>query len=336
VLDFSTIEKYDSQKMYKIYDDWPEIAQNSFESEQKSINFDDISHIIFAGMGGSGAIGDIFESILSKSKIHVNVVKGYVLPKTVDSKTLVIVVSVSGDTAETLSILKSAKKLNCKMMVFSSNGKMLEFCIKNNIQHRIVTKYHSPRASFTSYLYTILKVLHSTLEIKQEDILESIKELKNTSKKINSKNLTESNPSLMLAKWITGIPMIYYSFGLKSACIRFKNSLNENSKMHVFTEDVIEMGHNGIVGWETESTVQPILIEGKEDHIKTKKRWQILKEYFLKNKIEYYEIISIDGSILSKIINLVYVLDYSSIYKSILLEINPSSVKSIEYIKSKL
>ena len=36
--------------MYKIYDEWPNIARESFESNQKSINFDNIDHIVFAGM----------------------------------------------------------------------------------------------------------------------------------------------------------------------------------------------------------------------------------------------------------------------------------------------
>ena len=145
--------------MYKIYDKWPEIARESFESNQESVDFEDIDHIVFAGMGGSGAIGDIFASILSKSNIHVNVVKGYLLPKTVDSDTLVVVISVSGNTAETLSVLDSAHKIGCKIIAFSSGGKMQEYCTKNKIQHRIVPQYHSPRASFTSYLYIMLNVL---------------------------------------------------------------------------------------------------------------------------------------------------------------------------------
>jgi len=319
--------------MYKVYDRWPEIARESFESNQDSVNFVGINHIVFAGMGGSGAIGDVFASILSKSKIHVNIVKGYVLPKTVDSDTLVVAISVSGDTAETLYVLKSAHKLNSKIIAFSSGGKMLEFCTKNKIQHRIVPQYHSPRASFTSYLYSILKVLHFTFEIKQEDVLESITELENLNKKINSSNLTDSNPSLSLAKWMTDSPMIYYPLGLKSASMRFKNSLNENAKMHAFIEDVIEVCHNGIVAWEKPSDVKPILIEGHDDHIKTRERWQILEKFFRQNHIEYKKIISVKGSILCKIINLIYLLDYSTIYKAILNEINPSPVKSINFIK---
>ncbi len=74
-------------------------------------------------------------------------------------------------------------------------------------------------ASFTSFLYSILKVLYFTLGIKQDDVLESITEIEKTSKKINSFNTTDSNPSLDLAKWITVIPIIYYPFGLQSAVI---------------------------------------------------------------------------------------------------------------------
>ena len=61
-------------------------------------------------MGGSGAIGDTFASILSKTKIHVTIVKGYVLPNTTDTKSLVITTSISGNTVETLTILEEAKK----------------------------------------------------------------------------------------------------------------------------------------------------------------------------------------------------------------------------------
>jgi glucose/mannose-6-phosphate isomerase len=335
-LDIATLEKYDIQKMYKIYDKWPEIARESFESNQKPINFDNIDHIVFAGMGGSGAIGDIFASILSKTNIHVNIVKGYLLPPTVDSNTLVITVSVSGNTTETLAILEAAHKTKSKIIAFSSGGKMLDYCTKNKIDHRLIPQYHSPRGSFTSYLYTILKALHSFLDIKYQDIVESITELEKTCEKVNSSNLTENNSSLNLAKWIKDIPMIYYPFGLQPVAIRFKNSLQENTKIHACAEDVIEACHNGIVSWEIESNVKPILIQGVNDYIKTKERWKVLKEYFKENKINFYEVTSIEGSILTKMINLIYFLDYATIYFAILSKRDPTPVKSIEKIKKEI
>jgi len=336
LLDLPSLKKYDLNGMYKIYDRWPEIAKESYGSNSDSIDLKEIDHIVFAGMGGSGALGDIFYSFLSKSKIHVNVVKGYLLPNTVDSNTLVVATSVSGNTAETLTVLDSAKKLNSNIIAFSSDGKIQKYCEKNNVQHRQITQQHSPRASFTGFLYTMLKVLEHVIPIKKEDISESISEMTNLSAKISSLNLNKENPSLNLAEWITDIPMIYYPWGLQAAATRFKNSLQENSKSHAMTEDVIEACHNGIVSWEKSSNVKPILLEGEDDYIKTKERWNILKEYFETNKIDYRVIHSAKGSILSKLINLIYLLDYATIYLAILTKQDPSPIRSIDFIKERL
>ena len=53
---------------------------------------------------------------------------------------------------------------------------------------------------------------------------------------------------------------------MQTAAIRFKNSLQENAKMHVITEDVVESSHNGVVSWEQQSNVIPIMIEGVDDY----------------------------------------------------------------------
>ena len=336
MLDIETLEKYDSQKMYKIYDDWPELARKSYNENNNKLTFDGVDHIVFAGMGGSGALADIFAAILSKMDVHVRTVKGYHLPKTVDSNTLVITTSISGNTEETLSVLHSAFNHDCKIAAFSSGGKMEEYCIKNKITYNKIQRIHSPRASFANFLYYMLKSLETVLPISKEDIQESIEKLEENKKRINSQNITENNPALNIANWIKGIPLIYYPWGLQSAAIRFKNSLQENAKMHAITEDVIEACHNGIVSWEKNTNVQPILIEGYDDFFKTKERWNVLKKYFEQNQIEYYEIKSSSGSILSKIINLIYVLDYASIYKAVLNKVDPSPVKSIDYIKNNL
>jgi len=331
-----TLKKFDKEGLYKVYDIWPQISKESYESDLKPVDFKDIDHIVFAGMGGSGAIGDLFSAILSKTGIHVNVVKGYLLPKTVDENTLVIAISISGNTRETLSILESAQKSNCKKIAFSSGGKIDSYSEKNGIEFRKIPELHSPRASFSGYVYSILKVLNSIIPVEKNDILESLEQLEKTSQKINSNNLTETNPSLELAEWISGIPLIYYPFGLQAAAIRFKNSMQENAKSHVMAEDVIEACHNGIVSWEKSSNVQPILLQGTDDYIKTKERWTILKEYFKQNNIDFREVFSVKGNILSKLINLIYFFDYASIFNAITKQIDPSPIKSIDFVKSKL
>jgi glucose/mannose-6-phosphate isomerase len=325
----------DKLRMYKIYDKWPEIAKESYQIDETCIEFDNIDNIIFAGMGGSGAIGDIFSSILSKTDKHVSIVKGYHLPKTVDKNTLVVTTSVSGNTSETLTVLEATKKINTNVVAFSSNGRMENFCRTNNILHKIIPQYHSPRASFTAYLYGMLKILKPILPIKEEDIQESINELFKLRNKISSSNISDENPSQELAKWIKGIPLIYYPWGLQASAIRFKNSLQENGKTHVIAEDVVEACHNGIVSWEKKSNVNPILLQGKDDYPKTKERWGIIKEYFDSNGIEYKEIFSENGSIVTKLINLIYLLDYTSIYYAIIQKIDPSPIPSIDFVKKR-
>jgi len=336
LLDIETIKKYDSNEMYRVYDNWPKIAEDSFNSVLEPIDLKNISHVVFAGMGGSGALGDVFSSIVSKTNVHVDVVKGYRLPNTVNSETLVVATSISGNTVETLNVLKMAQKIHCKIIAFSSNGAIDKICKEKSIEHRNILMNHSPRASFTAFLFGMLKTLYPILPISKEDIFESISILKENQSKFSTENLSETNDAIDIAEWIQGIPILYYPWGLKSAVTRFKNSLQENSKCHVIVENVIEACHNGIVAWEKSANVQPILIEGVDDFEKTKERWTILKSYFNDKNVEYKEVISVQGSILSKLINLIYLFDYISIYKAVLSEIDPSPVKSIDFIKKQL
>jgi len=330
------MDKIDSQGMYKIYDKWPEIARESFESNLESINFKNIDHIVFAGMGGSGAIGDLFASILSKTNIHVSVVKGYLLPKTVDKNTLIITTSVSGNTVETLTVLNSAKNLDCNLIAFSSGGKMEEFCLKNKINFKKIDLIHSPRTSFIKFSFSILKILSSILPIEKNHVDETIDELSKLRNNISSQNLSDSNSALDLANFISGIPLLYYPYGLQSSAIRFKSSVQENTKKHIIIEDVVEASHNGIVAWEKSSIIQPILLRGSDDYIKTRERFDIIKEFFDKKNIKYKEITSISGNILTKLITLSYLLDYASIYRAILSEIDPTPVVSINFIKDRI
>ena len=285
----SDLQRYDSSKMHEAYEKWPEIAEeNYFSKNLQKIQLKNIDHIVFAGVGGSGTIGDVISSILSKNDIHVNVVKGYLLPKTVDHKTLVITTSVSGNSTEALTVLQNAKKSKGKFVAFSSGGKMKKYSMKNKIPYYEIPEIHSPRSSFPCYLYSILNALEDVIPNKKQDIKESISMLVKTRKKISSTNLTDSNPALTLAKWISNFPAIYYPWGLHSAAIRFKNSLQENAKMHALAEDIIESSHNGIVAWEKRSKIKPVLIMGNDDYIKTKERWKVIKEFYKLNKINEY------------------------------------------------
>jgi len=333
LLDTDTLKKFDSSLMHEAYDKWPQLARSAYESELTAVSFDNIDHIILVGMGGSGAICEVISAILSKTQIHTSVVKGYHLPNTADSKTLVIAVSVSGNTIETISVLESALAKSCHIVSFSSGGKIQQICEDKNLAHFIIPQVHSPRASFPAFLYSILNVLSGILPTSDSDVTESLDALESLQKQISTTNLTTTNPALSIAEWISGIPMLYYPWGLEPAATRFKNSLQENAKTHVISEDIVEATHNGIVAWEKSSSVVPLIIRGSDDYTKTKLLWDLLENYFKERNIEYRVINSVEGSILSKLVCLVYLCDYISIYKSVLSQIDPSPVSSINYFK---
>jgi len=322
--------------MCEVYDRWPQIASDNFSTNFSKVDIKNIDHIVFAGMGGSGTIGDVFASILSKTDIHVSVVKGYLLPKTVDDNTLVVSTSISGNTLETISILKNVEKSNAEFVALSSGGIMEKYCKDKKIKYYKIKQEHSPRASFVAFLYSTLNILEQIVPVKKTDISKSIQSLFNVQKLISSKNLNKTNEALQIAEWIKEIPLVYYPWGLQSAAIRFKNSMQENAKMHIITEDVIEASHNGIVAWDKPKNIQPILIQGKDDYVKTKERWKIVKELFSEKGIPYKEIFSQQGNILNKLVGLIYLLDYTSIYNAIISKTDPSPIKSIDFIKKRL
>ena len=160
--------------MCEVYDRWPQIARENFSKNFSKVDIKNIDHIVFAGMGGSGTIGDLFASILSKTDIHVSVVKGYLLPKTVDSNTLVVTTSISGNTSETISILKNVEKTNAEFVALSSGGIMEKFCMGKKIKYYKIKEEHSPRASFVGFLYSALNILEQFIPVKKTDVDKSI------------------------------------------------------------------------------------------------------------------------------------------------------------------
>ena len=113
-----------------------------------------------------------------------------------------------------------------------------------------------------TYLYSIINALEDLLPLKRADTTESFRKLDEVKNEINSSNLNDKNNALKLAKWISGIPLMYYPSGLQAAAVRYKNSMQENAKMHTVIENVVEASHNGVVAWEKPTEVQPILLQG--------------------------------------------------------------------------
>ena len=317
-----------TQLMIDTYDKWPEYALESYKtSESLDITYD---NVLFSGMGGSGIAFDIISSLVQDKDVIIN--KGYFLPKNI-SNSLIVVNSASGDTIETLTVLKNASKLKNKVIAFSSGGKIETFCKKNKITHYKYTLKSSPRASIPFSLYTILGTLSESLGIKKSMITDSLKTLRDSKKKIYDK---KNSPALDLAKFIKGYPVCYYSADLFPIALRFRQDFQENCKKLCATEEVVESCHNSINSWENPSGLSPILLRGSNDHKLIKNRFEVWKEYFDSRGIKYKEIYSGKGGLLSQFMGSIYEMSTSTIYYAIQDGTDPTLLKAIDFVKARV
>ena len=344
MLDAGALARCDSAGICAAYDRWPEDAAKEYGPEgPEPVDLRTCGktrHFVFAGMGGSGTVGDAMSALLSKAGVHVDVVKGYVLPRVASRDTVVVATSVSGDTEEAVAVLDEACRRGCLAVGFSSGGALERLCAGRGVPHRRIEARHSPRGSFAAFTYGMLRALGPVLpEGAAACAPDSISHMSALRERVRSSNLdAASNPALALAEWLSGVPIIYYPAGLRAAAIRFKNSLQENAKMHATAEDVIEACHNGIVPWaEGAATAgRPVLVRGRDDHAKTRQRWSILESLFRDRGIPHYAVDSVGGDILSKIASLVYLLDYATIYRAALSGTDPTPIEAIDYVKGRL
>ena len=93
-------------EMEQLISDFPNQLKESIgiARAQKIEQFENIANVVICGLGGSGIGGEIIRQwLLNSSKIPITVSHRYDLPRFVNSETLVIACSYSGNTEETLT-----------------------------------------------------------------------------------------------------------------------------------------------------------------------------------------------------------------------------------------
>ena len=137
------------------------------------------------------------------------------------------------------------------------------------------------------------------------------------------------------------IPVIYsVADSTSSVGYRFKCQLNENSKLHAFHNEVPEMNHNEIIGWESYKEKifhsKIVIIADDVYHPKIQKRFDILKEIFSKTGVEIIYLKSNEENFKVRLLDLIYLGDWISYYLGVLRGFDPSEIDNIHTLKEKL
>lgn len=335
----------DKGNMFKVISEFPEMLQAA-KKLASSINLGkikNIKQIIVAGMGGSAIGGDIAWSVLSeKINIPITVIRGYSLPKYVGKDTLLIAVSYSGNTEETLSIVKEAENRRLSIISITSGGRLKEVSEAKGYPLIIIPTGIQPRAALPYLLVPMLIILEK-LGFAQGislEIAESVTVLKGLRAECTKEE--KSNQVKQLAHKLQGkVPVIFAVTGTTDAVgLRWKTQLNENSKVSALYNAFPELNHNEIVSMSMlekgKHNFSMIVLRDEGDNERVKKRIEITKSLLGGQVGGVTEVWSKGKSKLARLLSLVYYGDFLSVYLAILGGIDPTPVKVIERLKKEL
>ncbi|MBI2543246.1 MAG: bifunctional phosphoglucose/phosphomannose isomerase [Candidatus Aenigmarchaeota archaeon] len=195
------------------------------------------SNIIICGMGGSAISGDVvkdaFKDLL---RFPVEISRTYRLPGYASGDSLVVCLSYSGNTWETLAQLNQAIEKNCKIVCVSSNGKMETIARERNLPYVKLSGGMMPRVAFPYLLSALLAVFQNLglVSVPELGLEKNLDKIEN-----EAKRLTERVNNTF--------PIIISQY--PSVVLRYKTQLNENSKFLAKDEILPEIHHNEVESW---------------------------------------------------------------------------------------
>jgi len=231
---------------------WPSLVKELQEYRKKVNeieipNKSEINRIFIFGMGGSGIVGKIFENLsfleLNKEIRSFNTTK---IPRYITNEDLAIVISYSGNTLETLNVFKELKSKEIKHICITSDG-ILKSMSRNVL---LIPKDLLPREAFPYMFLSLLAIFEKIFSYPAYPIVSIFEQFKSAIENIDIKLKEE--------------PVLIYSwYHYYPAALRFKQALNENTKIQAYALHIPEACHNDIEGVKKGTVI--VLRGSKED-----------------------------------------------------------------------
>jgi len=306
----------------------PSILNTSRVFQKEGLN-----GICFVGMGGSSIAGNYVRALLSKeSKIPVSVIRDYLLPAYVDNKWVVIAVSYSGNTEETLSSLTMANELGARIIVVTSGGKMAQ-----ESEHPIIhlPKGLQPRATLPVMLSAVLPIAETLTGLK-------ITKFQNLEQVLIKKSKTWKDwlqpPKELAGAFIEKTPLFIGSGHLSPVAYRAKCQINENSKALAFYSELPESNHNEIESFVKTNgcSIMPIFLRSGLESPEINRRFDVTYDIYLETGLSPVNLFASENTRLEEMVLLTHFLDTVSVELAELHGVDPVSVEKIKELKHRL
>lgn len=344
--DLAEIKRIDKSDMLSFCVEAPKLCREAAKlAEAVQVIYSKPKTIIVAGMGGSAIGGELLKDwTRDKIDVPIEICREHSLPAYANKKTLVFVISYSGETEEALSMFLDSTKRNCMTFCISSGGKLLRFAEKLSLPYLRVPSGFPPRAALP-YLFLPMPIILEKLRLisnVSSEISEAIKVLEQVEDENSPKTPLDDNSSKILASKIDGTVPVVYGFGIyRAVAQRYKQQLNENSKIPAKWESFPELNHNEIVGWEgakeLSNCFSTIFIREMDEPEEIRQRIEATKELMSQEATKkIFEVWSSGQSRLAKMLYTIYIGDFTSVYLAILRGVDPTPVKTITLLKERI
>jgi glucose/mannose-6-phosphate isomerase len=302
----------------------------------------DARSVTFCAMGGSAAAGDIvaaaFESVASMPMLTV---RGYDLPGYCGERDVVMCISYSGDTEETVSTHEQAVKRGCPVIDVCGGGELAERAEADGAALvRIPADAPVPRAGLGALTGGALGALVSAGVLQQADpeVDESSRILTALARELGPEERGKGNEAKAVAGWVGDrVPVVWGSEGVSSAAAwRWKTAFNENAEVPAFASALPELDHHEILGWTGDLADGFCLVVLREEgeHASVERRLAATLDEI--TGVESREVAARGGTPLSRALSLCLLGDMASAYHALARGVDPAAMDSLTRIKDRL
>jgi glucose/mannose-6-phosphate isomerase len=292
------------------------------------------SRIVTVGMGGSGIAGSLLAALLPAEVVSV---RGYTVPRWVGEESLVVALSYSGDTEETLSAFHDALPRTRRLLAVTSGGALGALCAEQGISWIKIPSGYQPRAALGYLLFPLLGLFGRLGLIGGlEGVFSVLDEVAHEAAPGEGENEAQR-----LARALHGrVPLIYGAGPTAPVALRWKTQVNENAKQPAFCAEIPELCHNEVVGWELSGKILPqgsiVFLRSRHDHPRVRARVEILQQLLSERELPWLEVHGRGESVLAQMLSLLFLGDWVSAYLALANGMDPTPVEIIRDLKDRL
>ena len=301
---------------------------------------DDVENVVVLGMGDSGIVGDVLTAVAAPfMPVPVTVVKGYVPPDHVGTGSLVLAVSFSGDTEETVEAATAAFEAGAALVVVSGGGELVRLSGEWNVPLIPVSvKIPEARTALGAMAVPPLVLLESIglFPGAQQWIDLAIDQLSRRRDELDRAGNVAESTARRIGRTI---PLIHSSQDLGAAAAqRWKCQINESAKSPAFWNVHPELCHNEVAGWgqngdATRQLITLVNLRHDAEHPQVSRRFDLVTEALREVMADVVEVRAAGEGDLAQLLDLALVGDVVALLLADHEGIDPGPMPVVDDIK---